>query len=138
MFLKLRNVFLTSDRKLATLIVAVTRYLTRSNLLKKKESLLAHSLRNTQSFMAEKTWFCRRPTSYIVFTENLRKWGKAVKPALDPREPLTAARHHLLKILKLSNITPPVEDHVSKQVASTFHIQTIPLFITKTLLQPQK
>lgn len=73
--------------------------------------------------MAEKKWLCRRPTGYIVFTENLRKWVKAVKPGLNPREPLTAARHHLLKILNPSKITPPVEDQVSKQVTSTFHIQ---------------
>lgn len=56
--------------------------------------------------MAEKTWLCRRPTGYIVFTENLRKWVKAVKPGLNPREPLTAARHHLLKILTLLKSLP--------------------------------
>lgn len=90
--------------------------------------------------MTEKTWLCRSPNSYIVFTENFRKWVKAIKPALDPREPLTAARHHLLKILNPSKITPPVEDQVSKHMSlwGTFHIQTIPLYITKTLLQHQK
>ena len=60
-----------------------------------------------QSFMTEKTWLCRSPHSYIVFTENFRKWVKAIKPGLDPREPLTAAKHHLLKILNPSKITPP-------------------------------